>query len=292
MPLNENRANNNSSRVEGINKTMEIHYFGWSGITLEHCDTLVGFDLFGEAVTWDALKSNQPILMCLTHGHPEHAGSLEKLLEAPEARPYLANVHLISSHDVIQHINRNKILAPENVHPVKDSESVTVNGVKITVFDWVHMPLLPPGMREKLEYIFQLLIHPLDLLRIGTLGLSLPMNAPQLGFHLTYPDGKRVLNYSEGVHRLTDRAEVAQIARKLPAEMLFFAVEPDDAEAIPNWVEILAPSDVYIYEAHRPWRDTFHLPFIDLNKYAGELSERFQRMTFNALVKEGQVIGG
>ena len=269
---------------------MQVHYYGWSGIALQHDNTLVAFDLFGDAVTWDALKGNQTMLFCLTHGHPEHAGSLQRFLEAPNARPYLANIHLISSLDVIQHINRHSVLAPENVHPIKDSESVTIEGVKVTVFTWVHMPLLPPGLREKLEYVFQLLIHPIDLLRIGTLGLSLPMNAPQLGFHIAYPDGTRVLNYSEGMHRLTDPREVEQVAQTLPADMLLFAVEPDDAEAIPRWVEMLSVSDVYIYEAHRPWRDTFHLPFIDLNKYANELSERFHRITFNALIKVDQVI--
>lgn len=271
---------------------MQIHYFGWSGITLEHSNTLVGFDLFGDAVKWDALKSNQTMLFCLTHGHPEHAGSLQKFLEAPESRPYLANIHLISSPEVIRHINRYNVLAPENVHPVKNSESVTIEGVKVTVFTWVHMPLLPPGLRGKLEYIFQLLIHPIDLIRIGTLGLSLPMNAPQLGFHITYPDGTTVLNYSEGVHRLTNPDEVAQVAHDLPADMLFFAVEPDDVEAIPRWVEQLAPKVVYMYEAHRPWRDLFHLPFIDLNAYIPELSKHLPQITFRTLTNAGQVITG
>jgi hypothetical protein len=125
------------------------------------------------------------------------------------------------------------------------------------------------------------------LLRIGMLGLRLPMNAPQLGFHIAYPDGTTVLNYSEGVHRLTDPGEVQRVAQKLPADMLFFAVEPDDVKAIPRWVEMLAPKEVYLYEAHRPWRDLFHLPFIDLYKYAHELSRGFPQIMFDALVIPG-----
>lgn len=269
---------------------MQIHYFGWSGIALQHDNTLIGFDLFGDAVSWDILKHGQTVLLCLTHGHPEHAGSIQAFLEAPEVRAYLTNIHLISSSEVINHINRYGILAPEKTHPVRDRESIVIAGVKITAFTWVHMPLLPPNFREKLEYIFQVIIHPIDLIRIGTSALSLPMNAPQLGFHITYPDGKTVLNYSEGVHRLTNPKEVEQVAKSLPADIIFFAVEPDDVEAIPRWVEMLSPKDVYIYEAHRPWRDTFHLPFIDVDKYKHDLSERFQRMTFSALTKEGQVI--
>lgn len=266
---------------------MEIQYFGWSGITLRHNSTVVGFDLYGEKVTWDAFTENQPIILCLTHGHPEHAGSLRAFLEAPEARRHLPNVHLISSPDVIKHMNRRGILAPENIHPVSDGGSVTIGDVKITSFTWVHMPLLPPGLREKLEYIFQLIIHPVDLVRIGTSGLLLPMNAPQLGFHIAYADGTTVLNYSEGVHRLTDPREVQQVAERLPADMLFFAVEPDDVEAIPRWVEMLAPKEVYLYEAHRPWRDLFRLPFIDLYEYAVELSRGFPKIMFDALVIPG-----
>lgn len=266
---------------------MQIKYFGWSGIALLHDNTLIGFDLYGEKVTWNALKGNQPIILCLTHGHPEHAGSLRKFLQAPEAQAYLPNVHLISSPEVVNHINRRGILAPDNVHPVRDGDTVMIDGVKVTPFTWVHMPLLPPGLRQKLEYILQLCLHPVDLVRIGLSGLRLPMNAPQLGFHIAYPDGTTVLNYSEGVHRLTDPREVQEIAQKLPADILFFAVEPDDVRAIPRWVEILAPKEVFLYEAHRPWRDLFHLPFIDLYGYARELSQGFPQIMFDALVIPG-----
>lgn len=269
---------------------MKVTYYNWSGITLQHNNTLVGFDLFGDAVTWDVLNEEPVVILCVTHGHPEHAGSLRAFLEAPQARQSLAKVHLISSPGVIKHINRNDIFAPERVHSIKNNESVSIDGLTITSFSWVHMPLLPPAFRDKVEYIFQLIVHPIDLIRIGLLGLRLPMNAPQLGFHITYPDGTTVLNYSEGMHRLTAPKEVEKIAKNYPSDMLFFAVEPDDVEAIPRWVKMLVPKDVYLYEAHRPWRDTFHLPFIDLNDYADELSAGFNQMTFSALTKIGQVI--
>lgn len=269
---------------------MQIQYYGWSGITFHHNKTLVGFDLFGDAVTSDVLKRAQTIIICLTHGHPEHAGSLREFLAAPDTQAYLPNIHLISSSEVIHFVNRHGRLPQANTHPINDAESVTVNGIIVTAFEWVHMPLLPPGLREKLEYIFQLLLHPLDLIRIGTLGLRLPMNAPQLGFHITYPDGTRVLNYSEGVHRLTNPEEVRQVAARLPADMLFFAVEPDDRAAIPRWIEMLAARDVYIYEAHRPWRDLFHLPYIDIDEYARHLSEQFPEGTFSGLTRVGQMI--
>ncbi|MCC7448037.1 MAG: MBL fold metallo-hydrolase, partial [Anaerolineae bacterium] len=267
---------------------MKIQYFNWSGICLQHGNTLIGFDLYGEAVTWDTFKEPQTLILCLTHGHPEHAGSLRTFLEAPEANARLRQIHLISSPEVTRHVNRNSILPPQQVYGVTGGESITIDGVRITAFNWVHMPLLPPGIRNKASYILQLAMHPVDLIRIGILGLRLPMHAPQIGFHIAYPDGTTVLNYSEGVHRLTDPREVEQIGRNLPAQMVFFAVEPDDMEVIPRWVQMLAPEEVYLYEAHRPWRDLFHLPFIDLNDYAHKLSERFETVVFRALTRTEQ----
>lgn len=99
----------------------------------------------------------------------------------------------------------------------------------------------------------------------------------------TCRDGLRVLNYAEGLHRLTDAREVAAMARQLPADVLLFAVEPEDVDAIPRWIEILSPSTMMLYEAHRSWREMFRLPYVDLEDYAAKLSARFRRIQFSAL---------
>lgn len=249
--------------------TISTWIFASSPITLHDVDTL-------------------PTLFCLTNGHPEHAGSLQSFPESPESRPHLPSVHLISSADVIRHINRNGILPPENVHPVGEVNGVTIAGVVVTEFQWVHMPLFPPGLRENTKQVFQHLTHPVKLVRIGMLGLSLPKNAPQLGFHIAFPDGTSVLNYSEGVHRHTNAAEVERVAQNHPAGTLVFAVEPGDAEAIPRWVESPDSKVVYFYEVHQPWRDMFHLPYLDLDRFAQKMSTRFPAKTFRALMESGE----
>ncbi len=269
---------------------MEIRYFGWSGVTIQQADVLVGFDLFGDAVTWEIADDTAATILCLTHGHPEHCGSLRHFLTVPEARPHLATTHLVSSPDVVRHITRGGVLPPDRAHSVSDGESTTIGSVQVMAFTWQHLPLLPPGIGPKIAYAAHLLSHPIELVRIGLGGLGLPMNAPTLGFHITFPDGSTVLNYAEGLHRLTDPHEVESVARTLPAEVLLFAVEPEDVDAIPGWLEILHPSRVYLYEAHRPWRELFRLPYLDLDVYAEELSARFPEMQFSALTRPGQRI--
>ena len=73
---------------------MDIHYFGWSGVALQQGETLIGFDLFGEAVTWDVLPDAATTILCVTHGHPEHCGSLRRLL-SDRAAP-LDRTHVVS----------------------------------------------------------------------------------------------------------------------------------------------------------------------------------------------------
>lgn len=264
---------------------MDIQYFDWSGITLRHGDTIVGFDLFGESVTWNVLPDAATTILCVTHGHPEHCGSLRRFLSAENAR--LDRTHVISSPAVIDHVTHGVQIPAANLHPIEKNRVLEIDGVRITAFEWQHMPLLPPSARAKTSYAVHVLRRPIEFARVATGGLRLPMNAPMLGFHVTFADGLRVLNYAEGMHRLTDAHEVESTARQLPADVLLFAVEPEDAAVIPRWIEILSPSMVILYEAHRPWREMFDLPYIDLEDYAAKLSARFRQIEFVPLIVPG-----
>lgn len=264
---------------------MEIRYFGWSGVTVKHDDVLVGFDLFGKAVKWDSLAGAAKTILCVTHGHPEHFGSLRQFLAAPEAQ--LSTTHVVASRSIIDYLARAVSLPAANAHRLEADSHILLGDARVSAFSWAHMPLLPPRIGPKITYAAHLLSHPHAFMRIALGGLGLPMRAPMHGFHITFTNGCRVLNYAEGLHRLTDLREVERVASKLPAEVLLFAVEPDDLEAIPRWLEILNPSRVFMYEAHRPWRELFKLPYIDLDAYASQLSTRFADMQFNSLVQEG-----
>ncbi|MBP7686503.1 MAG: hypothetical protein KA765_01285 [Thermoflexales bacterium] len=270
---------------------MEVQYFGWSGVTIRHGETVIGFDLFGESVTWDVLpdaarQGAGTTILCVTHGHPEHCGSLRRFLSAGGAR--LDRTHVVSSQPVIDHVTRDLNHAI-NAHVLTCDTSVVIDGVQVSGFEWKHMPLLPQSVRAKASYAAHVLSRPIEFARVAFSGLRLPMSAPMLGFHVVFADGLRVLNYAEGLHRLTDPREVEAVVQRWPADVLLFAVEPDDVDAIPRWIEILSPSTVLLYEAHRPWREMFRLPYVDLEDYAADLSARFRHIGFSALTITGDM---
>ncbi|MEZ5077578.1 MAG: MBL fold metallo-hydrolase [Solirubrobacterales bacterium] len=270
---------------------LEIRYFGWSGVALLGAGGAVAVDPFGEAASWAALPAGRAAI-CLTHGHPEHCGSARGLL-ASAGPERLAGTHLVSSPQVVRHVNRGGPLGAGQVHSLEARQRVAVGALRISTFSWAHLPLLPPeSLRAKGTYAISLLRHPVAAVRIGLAGARLPMRAPYLGFHVTFADGRTVLDYAEGLHRLTDPREVAAVAAELPAETLLFAVEPEDVEAIPRWLEVLGPREVVLYEAHRPWRELFELPYVDLDRYATELQARFPGMVVHALREPGQRLHG
>lgn len=267
---------------------MELQYFGWSGVAIRQGTTLVGFDLFGEAVTWPTLSVSEAIILCVTHGHPEHVGSLRRLLRAPEARAQLPKTHLVSSPPVVAYVNHHALLPASQTHALREGEAVRIGGVEVAAFRWAHAPLFPAGLRAKGAYLTTLLSHPLVLADILLPGLRVPRKAPTLGFRVAFADSLRVANYSEGMHPQTEVGEVEAVARRLPAEVLLFAVEPENTAAIPSRVAAFHPQTVVLYEAHRRWRDLFGLPVVDLARYAEDLSAAADGVGVRVLTEPGQ----
>lgn len=111
-----------------------------------------------------------------------------------------------------------------------------------------------------------------------------------IGSNLPMTRRVTILNYSEGLHRLTDPAEVDVVSRTLHAATLLFAVEPADVDALPRWVNALQPSFVVLYEAHRPWREAFGLPYVNLDEFAVHLADQCPNTTVRALTCPGQAV--
>lgn len=251
---------------------------------------VVGFDLFGDAVTWAALGDAGTVILCLTHGHPEHVGSLRAFLAAPEARARLRSTHVVSSAELVAFVNRDAVLPPSNVHAIPADAHVNIAGVGMAAFPWTHGSLLPRGLRLKTDYARRLLTHPLGAIRIGLRGLRVPMRAPTLGFRITFAHDSTLLNYSEGLHGQVAAGDIEAVAHRLPAQTLLFAIEPEDTGAVPRWVATMQPGTVVLYEAHRPWRDMFGMSHVDLEPYAASLADQLRPTRFRTLTEPGHTV--
>ena len=257
---------------------MEIRYFGWSGVTVAHGNALVAFDIPGEA-GWRAPLTPFRTVFCVTHGHLEHCSSMPGL----EKRAGEGRFDLISSVPVIEYARKVSLLSAVQMHALAGEEVIDLDGTVVTAIAWEHMALLPPGLPAKVRHLAHLASRPLDLIRIVAGGSKPPRHAPTLGFHVKFPDGKTLLNYSEGLHRHADESGVRRIAANFPADILLAAVEPEDAGILPKWIGILKPKEVFLYEAHRLWREKFKMSCLDLESYVRKISGRLKGIRFHSL---------
>lgn len=261
---------------------MEIEYHGWSGVSLDFDAAAVGFDL--GAGTASALEPEDESILCVTHGHPDHCGLLQERAEAGE----VFSGTVISSPAVVDHFASRGVVDPERAVAADRFDTFRLRGVRISTFLWEHMPLLPPGIVDKGTYLGHILSRPLSAVDVVTSGLGLPLFGPTLGFYVEPPDEPSVLNYAEGLHRLTDPTEVESVGERFPdPDVLLSAVEPEDTDAVPRWIADLNPSRAFIYEAHRPWREQFGLEAVDLADYADALTRDLEGIRVEALVEPG-----
>lgn len=258
---------------------MDVTYYGWSRVALSHANTTVAFDMGADRGLWEMVAEKSALVLCVTHGHPDHIAALRQLLQQPEATPHVSRTHIVSSPFVINYlIKKGCPLAAGNMHAITDGESVSIADAVVVGFTWRHAPLAPPELRQKISYAAHVLAHSLAAANIALRAIGFPLQAPMLGYHITFRDGLTVLNYAEGLHHFTNQNEVEAMADNHHAEWLLCAVEPEDIHVIPDWLRILQPSSVLLYEAHRPWRELFGLPCVDLSQYGCELSQRFPKI--------------
>ena len=269
---------------------MELQYFGWSSLVVRCCDVSVGFDVSGGRAVADALRAAATAVLCVTHGHPDHVAGTRRLMNTGRGDRRLSGLHLVSSAPIIGCVSAGNRRADITCHPLCDREAISVNGVRLTAFCWTHAPLLPAGLGPKLAYVTRFAHRPVDAIGIVHSTVGLPLRAPTLGFHVRFPCGFSLINYAEGLHHRTDPCEVEAVASETRAEMALFAVEPEDVACLPQWADLLSVRWVVLYEAHRPWRERFGLPTVDLHACAHWLSSRFPQVRVDTLGVPGQTI--
>jgi hypothetical protein len=246
-------------------QTVVLEHLGWSGFRIGFPD---GTEIYIDPPAGAVAPRDREANILITHGHPEHlAGTLEHLRDPARGTPAL----VVASAAVCRHLGKRSTRNYDDFYRCKPRQRVVVSGLRIDVFRWRHMPLLPPGFKPALQHIKRLVSHPALSSRIVAAGVRGPLPFPMLGFRIVPPDGPRVLVYGEGLHRLTGRANASRVGDDLPAEILLVAVEPEDVDVLPELINIAGATTIGLYEAHRAWRDAFDMPCADLDALAAVL---------------------
>jgi len=262
---------------------MDIVYLGWSGVIARVQEVAVIFDPPDAPGVAAAIRPARAAIACVTHGHPDHVAGARGLLGALPGQPSLRSVHLVSSAPIV------RWAAAGDRHAVSDRGAVEIAGARITAFAWTHAPLLPPGFRSSLAYAARVIRRPASAFDIARAALGRPLRAPTLGFHVAFPGGQTLINYAEGLHGRADPLTVGVVASSLPAQAALVAVEPEDVPHLPRWISLLDSEQIYLYEAHRPWRERFGLPTVDLQACADRLAAQFPRLRLQALTLPARI---
>ena len=237
-----------------------INYLGWSGF---HIHRVGDQHQFIDPPKGTCFPIQKPICIFITHGHPEHlGGTLDFLRDARVSQP----VTVVASQTVCSYLQAQtrqekvtfSIATPGQFHRQAQS-------VGFEVFQWQHMPLLPPGVGPAFRHIYQIIRGYRAAWRILKMTMAGPKGAgAMLGYVLHLDDESSVIVYGEGLHRRCRADAVAEIGRRVPGATILVAAEPEDCAELPQLVKASAASEAILYEPHRHWRDVFSLPHADL----------------------------
>lgn len=242
-----------------------LEYLGWSGLRIAG----TGGELCIDPPAGAALALDRPMHALLTHGHPEHvAGTLAHLRNPARTAP----VRAAAAAPVCRYLRRHAVVPGDQIEACAPGQRFDMAGFAIDVFEWQHMPLLPPGIGAALQRLMTIAARPRLAANIVLAGMRGPWPFPMLGFRLSGAEGTRILVYGEGLHRRTDSGELDRIREALPADLLLAAVEPEDAEVLPDLFRRIGAPAVGLYEAHRPWREAFGMPLADLDALAAAVA--------------------
>ncbi len=248
--------------------SIDLAYLGWSGFRVTWS---TGPQVFVDPPDAEAIPRDREAWILLTHGHPEHVRGAASHLQDPRRT---SDAVIVASPRVCARLERRHGRPGDRFHPIRAGEVIDLPRLAVGAFSWHHMPLIPPEPRLALAHIARLVRHPSFVLEVLRDSIAGPPPGSMLGFRLIPHSGARVLLYSEGLHRRTRVAEALAAGRECGADLMIFAVEPEDAAVLPGLVAAVGIPVVIPYEAHRYWRDELDMPQVDLGRLARDLGAR------------------
>lgn len=245
-----------------------IAYMGWSGFRIDRPD---GSLILVDPPAKVPIPSDRTLYVLITHGHPEHLGGAKGLL----ARAATAPMKICASPGVCRYLSHRKPKRGVTFIPADEGRHLQLaKDLAVEIFPWRHLPLLPPGgVAPAFAHLLALSSRPVLAARIIRAGVLGPRPDPMLGFRIN-SNGDTIIAYGEGLHRLCASAEAATRARGSGRETLLAAVEPEDADQLPELICATRPGRVFLYEPHALWRDAFQMPRADLDALGDALSQR------------------
>lgn len=240
-----------------------VRYQNWSGCLVQGS----GLDAF-PLLAFDPAPGHslpgQAKIILISHGHPEHvAGAAEHL--SLDRRD---QVTVIASPSVCFYLKKRSQNPGDLFHPVGAGDGFDVPGLRIEVFAWSHMSLLPESWREKARYLFKLAGRPIRLASIALRAVGGPEHGPMLGFRVITSRGCLLVYFGEGLHRRTSQACLQKGLAGAGVHVLLSAVEPEDCHFLSSVFSAFPIRNILAFEAHRIWRDQFGLPQADLQALA------------------------
>jgi len=250
-----------------MNESVKIDYLGWSGFSIEQKS---GPKIFIDPPKGTSFEGEK-IIILITHAHPEHlGGTLDHIRSTGCEKPTI----IIASATVCAFFKKQCLNKHVEFITAQPLETLTaVKDCQITPFEWTHMPLLPPGFNAAIRHIWQIIKgykHTLNILKMSLKG---PIGAgTMLGYTLKLAD-QNIIIYGEGLHRHCKVEDVTKIGAIAPAATILVASEPEDINELPGLIYASGAFQAILYEPHRPWRDLFGLPRINLRSLQKQVAD-------------------
>lgn len=243
-----------------ISSDWTVAYLGWSGF---HIRNSKNCHVFIDPPKRTSFPKDTAITIFITHGHPEHlGGTIDCIRQGGAELP----ITVIASETVCRYLSGECRRGAVDLIDVRPGQKqVLLSDIGFEVFQWQHMPLLPPGLGAAARHIFHILRRFPMAWRIIWMSMRGPKGPGEmLGYLLHLPDGKSIIIYGEGLHRHSRAEDVTAIGRKAHDATLMVASEPEDFSELPQLVAASGAARAILYEPHRLWRDIFDLPHADL----------------------------
>ena len=134
------RNDTHAEHATDAEEALRLSYQGWSGCIVHAPRGSAASTLAFDPSPGLELEPVAATLL-LTHGHFEHVNGALAHLRRAQREP----VAVIASKHLCRYLERRSAGQDDRFVPVDVGSRVEANGWEVRVFEWEHMPLLPPG---------------------------------------------------------------------------------------------------------------------------------------------------